>query len=56
MKKSEYVFKRTCLMLCANALKNLRLSSKEIIHKQMIRMNEELDNFHKKNKRKVIKK
>lgn len=53
MTKRDYIFKRKCLLLCANALKNLRSSSKDIIHEQMIRMNKELEAFHKSNTKKA---
>ncbi len=55
MNKSTYIFKRKCLLLCANALKSLRSSSKEIIFDQMKRINIELEQFHKKNKKRAKK-
>lgn len=55
MKKSDYLFKRLCIMQCGKALKNLRSTSRDIIHEQMIRMNEELNKFHKQNRKRVKK-
>lgn len=55
MTLKDYIFKRKCILQCSKILPTLRSTSKEFLHEQMKRMNEELNQFHIKNKKRKKK-
>lgn len=55
MNKPEYIHKRLCIIQCARSLSRLRSTSRVFMIEQMKRINRELDEMHKKNKKRNSK-